>query len=82
MPHKYYQGRTGVVYNVTPRAVGVLVKAIVGNRYLKKRVKLRVEHIYHSNSRQDSLARVEVHAVTKEKGEKVSMKRAGLPRAG
>ncbi|KDN33606.1 hypothetical protein RSAG8_13300, partial [Rhizoctonia solani AG-8 WAC10335] len=67
MPHKYYQGRTGVVYNATPHAIGVLVKAIVGNRYLEKRVKLRVEHICHSNSRQDSLAHVKVNAVTKEK---------------
>ncbi|ELU35581.1 ribosomal l21e domain-containing protein [Rhizoctonia solani AG-1 IA] len=57
MPHKYYHGRTGIVYNVTPRAVGVLVKKIVGNRYIEKRVNLRVEHIRHSNSRQDFLTR-------------------------
>ncbi|KAF8671127.1 Ribosomal protein L21e [Rhizoctonia solani] len=87
MPHKYYHGRTGIVYNVTPRAVGVLVKKIVGNRYIEKRVNLRVEHIRHSNSRQDFLTRVKANAVTskeaKEKGEKVSMKRVpGLPRAG
>merc|ERR1711988_908118 len=25
MPHKYYHGRTGVVFNVTPHAVGVIV---------------------------------------------------------
>ncbi|KAG8771758.1 hypothetical protein FRC12_003427 [Ceratobasidium sp. 428] len=72
MPHKYYHGRTGIVYNVTPRAVGVLVKKIVGNRYIEKRVNLRVEHVRHSNSRQDFLARVKANAVTskeaKEKG--------------
>jgi len=36
MPHKYYHGRTGIVYNVTPRAVGVIIHKIVGNRYLEK----------------------------------------------
>ncbi|PAV22591.1 60S ribosomal L21 [Pyrrhoderma noxium] len=25
MPHKFYHGRTGIVYNVTPHAVGVIV---------------------------------------------------------
>eukprot|EP00757_Euglenozoa_sp_SAG-D1_P013676 gene13676-3997_t len=25
MPHKYYHGRTGIVWNVTPRGVGVIV---------------------------------------------------------
>ena len=31
MPHKYYQGRTGVVYDVKPRAVSVLLyKVYVG----------------------------------------------------
>lgn len=48
------------------------MKKIVGNRYIEKRVNLRVEHIRHSNSRQDFLARVKVNAVTskeaKEKG--------------
>ncbi len=26
MPHKFYHGRTGIVWNVTPRAVGVIVR--------------------------------------------------------
>merc|ERR1712230_2515 len=45
MPHKYYHGRTGIVYTVTPRAVGVIVYKIVGNRYMEKRVNLRIEHV-------------------------------------
>jgi len=79
MPHKYYHGRTGVVYNVTPRAVGVIVKKVVGNRYLEKRVNLRVEHVRHSKCRQDFLNRVQENAKlskeAKEKGERISMKR-------
>ena len=50
--------RTGIVYNVTPHAVGVIVYKIVGNRYLEKRVNIRVEHIKHSKCRQEFLDRV------------------------
>jgi len=79
MPHKYYHGRTGVVYNVTPSAVGVIVNKIVGNRYIEKRVNLRVEHVRHSKSRQEFLTRVKENdqkrALAKEKGEKISLKR-------
>ena len=30
MPHKFYHGKTGVVYNVTKRAVGVVMNKRVG----------------------------------------------------
>ncbi|KNZ52755.1 60S ribosomal protein L21-A [Puccinia sorghi] len=79
MPHKYYHGRTGIVYNVAPRAVGVIVYKVVGNRYLEKRVNLRVEHVKHSKCRDDFLRRVKENArlkrEAKEKGEKVQLKR-------
>lgn len=55
--------RTGVVYNVTPTSVGVIVKKVVGNRYIEKRVNLRVEHVKHSKSRQEFLERVQVNAL-------------------
>jgi large subunit ribosomal protein L21e len=47
------------VYNVTPNAVGVIVHKIVGNRYIEKRVNLRVEHVRHSGCRQAFLDRVQ-----------------------
>ncbi|KAL4068910.1 ribosomal protein L21e-domain-containing protein [Scleroderma yunnanense] len=79
MPHKYYHGRTGIIYNVTPHAVGVIVYKVVGNRYIEKRVNLRVEHVRHSKCRQEFLDRVkrnhEAHVAAKEKGERVSLKR-------
>ena len=50
--------RTGIIYNVTPRAVGVLINKRVGNRYIQKRVNIRVEHIKHSQGRQVFLDRV------------------------
>ncbi|KAG0139499.1 hypothetical protein CROQUDRAFT_54633 [Cronartium quercuum f. sp. fusiforme G11] len=83
MPHKYYHGRTGIVYNVAPRAVGVIVYKVVGNRYLEKRVNLRIEHVKHSKCRDDFLNRVKENArlkkEAKEKGEKIVLKR--LPAA-
>jgi large subunit ribosomal protein L21e len=60
MPHKYYQGKTGVVYNVTKSSVGVIFHKVVGNRYMEKRVNIRVEHVKHSKCRLDFLRRVKV----------------------
>jgi large subunit ribosomal protein L21e len=79
MPHKYYHGKTGIVYNVTKSAVGVIVHKVVGNRYLEKRVNLRIEHVKHSKCRQEFLNRVKENAAKKlaarEKGERVELKR-------
>ncbi|KAI0274808.1 translation protein SH3-like domain-containing protein [Gloeopeniophorella convolvens] len=64
--------RTGIVYNVTPHAVGVIVNKVVGNRYIEKRVNIRVEHIRHSKCRQEFLDRVkrnhDAHVEAKAKG--------------
>ncbi|KAF8529363.1 ribosomal protein L21e-domain-containing protein [Gautieria morchelliformis] len=85
MPHKYYHGRTGIITNITPSAVTVLVHKVVGNRYLAKRVNLRVEHVRHSKCRQEFLDRVaensRKHREAKERGERVTLKRVpALPR--
>lgn len=79
MPYKVYHGKTGVVYNVTKSAVGVIIYKKVGNRYLEKRVNVRVEHISRSRSREEFLNRVKDNArkrkEAKEKGESVQLKR-------
>ena len=36
MPFKHYHGRTGVVFNVNKRAVGVRVNKLVNGRIIKK----------------------------------------------
>ena len=68
LPHR----RTGIVYNVTPHAVGVIINKVVGNRYIEKRVNLRIEHIRHSKCRQEFLDRVkrnhDAHAEAKVQG--------------
>ena len=58
MPHKIYHGKTGRVYNVTKRAVGVIVNKRVRGDILAKKINLRVEHISHSKCRDDFLNRV------------------------
>merc|ERR1712130_885550 len=65
MPHKYYQGRTGVVYGVFPRAVGIIIYKTVGNRKMEKRVNVRVEHVRHSKCRDDFVNRVKANAAAK-----------------
>ena len=45
MPFKYYHGRTGRVFNVNPRSIGVIVNKLVNGRFMHKRIHVRVEHI-------------------------------------
>ncbi len=58
MPHKYYHGKTGVVWNVTKRAVGVEINKQVNGRYIKKRIHVRIEHVAPSRCKEDFLRRV------------------------
>lgn len=86
LPHKFYHGRTGIVYNVSKTAVGVIVHKKVGNRFMEKRVNLKVEHVKHSNCRLDFLNRVKANAAAKkearEKGVTFNLKREpAKPRA-
>jgi len=61
MPHKYYHGKTGRVFNVTKRAVGIEVNKRVGNRIIWKRIHARVEHVKKSRCKEDFKRRVEVN---------------------
>ncbi|KAL6151312.1 60S ribosomal protein L21A [Exserohilum turcicum] len=85
MPYKVYHGKTGIVYNVTKSAVGVILQKQVGNRYMEKRINVRIEHVRHSRSREDFLKRVKLNFAkqqkAKETGEPQQMKRApAMPR--
>lgn len=70
MPHKYYHGKTGIVYNVTKSSVGVIINKVVGTRYIEKRVNLRVEHVKHSACRQEFLNRVKENAARRQEAKK------------
>ncbi|KAF1811097.1 putative 60S ribosomal protein L21-B [Eremomyces bilateralis CBS 781.70] len=85
MPFKVYHGKTGVVYNVTKSAVGVILYKQVGNRYMEKRINVRIEHVKHSRSRDEFLNRVKSNAEAKRQakaeGKSILLKRQpAMPR--
>merc|ERR1712188_153517 len=87
MPHKYYHGRTGRVWNVTPHSVGVVVNKNLGGRIIHKRIHVRVEHVVKSRCREEFLNRVKVNdaakIAAKKEGKKVVTKRnPRMPKAG
>eukprot|EP00670_Eutreptiella_braarudii_P005340 CAMPEP_0174284564 /NCGR_PEP_ID=MMETSP0809-20121228/5954_1 /TAXON_ID=73025 ORGANISM="Eutreptiella gymnastica-like, Strain CCMP1594" /NCGR_SAMPLE_ID=MMETSP0809 /ASSEMBLY_ACC=CAM_ASM_000658 /LENGTH=159 /DNA_ID=CAMNT_0015380105 /DNA_START=22 /DNA_END=501 /DNA_ORIENTATION=+ len=57
-PYKFYQGKTGRVWNVTPRALGVLVNKRVRGRIMQKKVTVRTEHVRKSRCQEEFKARV------------------------
>merc|ERR1719412_1381261 len=65
MPYKYYFGKTGRVWNVTRRSVGVELLKTVGNRKRTKRIHVRIEHARHSKCRSKFLARVKSNEAQK-----------------
>lgn len=58
LPYKYYHGKTGTVWNISKRAIGVTVPKRVGGKILNKRMHFRIEHVSHSKCRLDFLKRV------------------------
>ncbi|KAI3913307.1 hypothetical protein MKW92_029429 [Papaver armeniacum] len=66
MPHKFYHGRTGIVWNVR-------------GHILKKRIHVRIEHVQPSRCREEfKLRKVQndkLKAEAKARGEKISTKR-------
>jgi len=45
MPHKYYFGKTGRVFDIAPNSIGVIVNKQVRTRIVPKRIHVRVEHL-------------------------------------
>eukprot|EP00003_Mantamonas_plastica_P026682 TRINITY_DN5539_c0_g1_i2.p3 TRINITY_DN5539_c0_g1~~TRINITY_DN5539_c0_g1_i2.p3 ORF type:complete len:163 (+),score=46.59 TRINITY_DN5539_c0_g1_i2:1870-2358(+) len=87
MPHKFYHGKTGKVFNVTKRAIGVEVNKLVKHRILKKRFHIRIEHAVKSRCREEFLNRVKANDKlknqAKKEGKTISTKRPveGQPKA-
>lgn len=63
MPYKIYHGKTGKIWNVSKRGVGVLIRKVVGHREILKKLCVRVEHVRPSKCRDDFLKRVKEHAL-------------------
>ena len=86
MPHKYYHGKTGRVFNVNQNAVGVIVNKKVNGRIIPKRIHVRIEHLRKSLSRQAFVERVKKNdaakIAAKKEGKKIVTKRLPVaPRA-
>lgn len=79
MPFKHYHGRTGVVYNITKRAVGVRIAKSINGRIINKHLSVRVEHLNPSKCRNDLIARIgsneEAKKEARTSGVKISLKR-------
>ncbi len=79
MPYKYYHGRTGRVFNVNPRSIGVIVNKQVRQRIIPKRIHVRVEHLKLSTSRVGFLNRIRENDKLKTEsnklGKRISTKR-------
>ncbi|KAI8028134.1 60S ribosomal protein L21-2 [Camellia lanceoleosa] len=79
MPHKFYHGRTGQVWNVTKRAIGVEMNKQVGHRIIRKRIHVRIEHVQPSRCTEDFKLRKkrndQLKAEAKARGEVISTKR-------
>lgn len=79
MPYKYYHGRTGKVFNVNPRSIGVIVNKQVRNRIIPKRLHIRIDHLKLSSCRKAFLGRIQENdrkkAEANKQGKRISTKR-------
>ena len=86
MPYKYYHGRTGKVFNVNPRSIGVIVNKQVRNRIIPKRLHIRVDHLKLSSCRKAFLGRIQENdkkkAQANKQGKRISTKRTVALPAG
>jgi large subunit ribosomal protein L21e len=79
MPHKFYHGKTGQVFDVTQHAIGVIINKQHRGRIIPKRIHVRIEHIRRSECREAFKRRVRQNDALKReaklKGSKVNTKR-------
>ena len=79
MPHKFYHGKTGTIYNVTKSSCGIIVNKKVNGRIIPKRICVRIEHIRKSRSREAFVERVRANDAlkvqAKKEGKKIVTKR-------
>lgn len=79
MPYHQFHGKTGRVFNVNPRSIGVSVHKLVRNRLVEKRLHIRIEHVRPSNCREAFKKRIQVNdklkAEAKKAGKRISTKR-------
>ena len=82
MPHKFYHGKTGKVFDVNQHAIGVIINKQYKGRIIPKRIHVRIEHVRRSECREAFKRRVRENDAKKQaaklKGEKVYTKRVNI----
>ncbi len=73
MPHKYFHGFTGVVYNCNPRSIGVVFNRIVRGKYIRRVMHIRVEHLSKSRCNEDAKLRYAKYAEERKKAEETGI---------
>ena len=74
MPHKFYHGKTGRVFNVNKVAIGIIVNKQHNGRIIPKRIHVRIEHVRKSRSRQAFVERVRSNDALKVQAKKDGIK--------
>eukprot|EP00995_Heteronema_vittatum_P008466 NODE_3676_length_642_cov_1304.671164_g2638_i0.p1 GENE.NODE_3676_length_642_cov_1304.671164_g2638_i0~~NODE_3676_length_642_cov_1304.671164_g2638_i0.p1 ORF type:complete len:179 (+),score=80.21 NODE_3676_length_642_cov_1304.671164_g2638_i0:59-538(+) len=75
MPYKYFHGKSGVVWKVSPRAIGVAINKRVKQRIRRKLICVRTEHIQKSRCQDEFKARVRHNETVKRTGQGRRVKR-------
>ena len=70
MPYKCYHGKTGRVFTVCPRGIGVEINKRVRHRIMTKRIYIRHEHLRKSRCRDAFLRRLQRDLVKKQEAKK------------
>merc|ERR1712046_331380 len=79
LPHYFYHGRTGRIFNLNKNSAGVVVNKRIRGRIIPKKMNIRIEHLRPSRCREEFLNRVKANdklkQEAKKKGQKVATKR-------
>merc|ERR1712070_44479 len=65
-PFRLYYGKTGKIWNITKRSVGVELFKKVSNRMRTKKIHVRIEHVRHSRCSLDHKQRVKENEIQKQ----------------
>merc|ERR1739845_320926 len=79
LPHYFYHGKTGRIFNLNKNSAGVVVNKRVRNRVIPKKMNIRIEHLRVSRCRTAFNDRIKVNDKlkheAKQRGEVISTKR-------
>merc|ERR1711964_779669 len=79
LPHYFYHGKTGRIFNLNKNSAGVVVNKRVRNRIIPKKMNVRIEHLRVSRCRTAFNDRIKANDKLKHeaklRGERISTKR-------